>query len=83
MSKNREDIFKGRLAQVSLDNRLSIHSSTSINFMEEIGAPLKVPTILELGYKLPLPLHPPPYYEQNNGSALTHIDFLRSKINLW
>ena len=83
MSKNREDAFKGRLPQVSLDNRLSIHSSTSINFMKEIGAPLKVLTILELGYKLPLPLHPPPYYEQNNGSALNHIEFLRSKIDLW
>ena len=45
----------------ALDNRLSIHSSSSINFMEEIGAPLKVLPILELGYKLPLPLHPPPY----------------------
>ena len=59
MSKNREDIFKGRLPQVSFDNRLSIHSSSIINFMEEIGDPFKVLTILELGYKLPLHLHTP------------------------
>ena len=83
MFKNEEDIFKGRPPQISLDGRTSIHSQCSIDFMESIGAPLKVLSILRLGYKLPLPSTPPPYFEQNNKSASNNMDFLRSKINLW
>ena len=82
-SKRGKDIFEGRPPQISSDNRLSIHSNQCIKFMEEMGASLQVLSILKSGYKLPMPVSPPPYFEQNNKSAEKHMEFLRNKIQLW
>ena len=77
-SKRGKDIFEGRPPQISSDNRLSIHSNQCIKFMEEMGASLQVLSILKSGYKLPMPVSPPPYFEQNNKSAEKHMEFLRN-----
>ena len=76
--------FSGRPPSVSVLGKLSIHSSESIAFMESIGAPQFVLSILKQGLKLPfhhgLPLD---YCEPNNRSAKLHAGVLREKVSKW
>ena len=70
-----------------LTENLSIHSTSSYNFMSRIiGVENWVLEILEHGLKPEFSSTPPPSYEEkkgNNKSAKDNIDFLRSKTEEW
>ena len=77
------DLFAGRRPWESRDGRLSIHSGQSIAFMKTLNPPELLVSILEDGYKLPIRMPIPDYYEPNNKSALKNIDVLRAKVLKW
>ena len=78
-----KDLFAGRPPWESRDGRLSIHSGQSIAFMKTLNPPELLVSILEDGYKLPIRMPIPDYYEPNNKSALENIDVLRAKVFKW
>ena len=72
------NLFSGRPPSVPMPGKLSIHSPESISFMESIGAPKLVISILRDGLKLPFHRGlPPRYSEPNNASAKLHAGVLR------
>ena len=79
-----KNLFSGRPPSVSVPGKLSIHSPESISFMESVGAPKMVLSILRDGLKLPFHKGlPPRYSEPNNASANLHIGVLRQKVAKW
>ena len=78
------NLFSGRPPSVPVPGKLSIHSPESISFMESIGAPKLVISILRDGLKLPFHRGlPPRYSEPNNASAKLHAGVLRKKVAKW
>ena len=78
------NIFSGKSPSALVPGKLSIHSNQSIAFMESVGAPKMVQSILRDGLKLPFNRGPPPRYsEPNNASAKVHAGVLRKKVQNW
>ena len=78
------NIFSGKAPSTCISGKLSIHSDSSITFMESIGAHKMVLSIMKNGLKLPFDKGPPPRYsEPNNSSAKVHDGVLRKKVSKW
>lgn len=78
------NLFSGKPPGVLVPGKLSIHSADSISFMESLGAPKLVLSILKDGLKLPFHRGlPPRYSEPNNASAKLHAGVLRTKVKKW
>jgi hypothetical protein len=71
-------------AAVTGESKFDIHSDESLFFMQTVvGAGAAVLETLKEGLMLDLVRQPSHYWEQNNKSALRHLQVVREKVAEW